>query len=80
MNNNYDFWFWLNVMANMAQLESYNILLHDFNNNDLMKYLQHQDNDLLNEIIEQNKQIIELLQGGNKDAKNKHQESNPKNS
>lgn len=63
MNNNYDFWFWLNVMANFAQLESYDILLHDFNNNDLMKYLKHQD-DLLGKIIEQNNQIIELLKGG----------------
>ena len=78
--NNYDFWFWLNVAANMAQLQSYELLLQDANNNDLLRYLQHQDNDLLNKIIEQNEQIIELLQGGNKDAKNKHQESNSKNS
>lgn len=60
--NNYDFFFWLDVMANFAQLESYNILLHDFNNNDLMAYLQHQD-DLLSKIIEQNEEIIQLLKG-----------------
>ena len=60
--NNYDFWFWLNVMANMTQLESYNILLHDFNNNDLMEYLKHQD-DLLNEIIQQNQEILDVLKG-----------------
>lgn len=66
--NNYDFWFWLNVAANMAQLQSYELLLQDANNNDLLDYLRHQDNDLLNKIIEQNEQIIELLQGGNKDA------------
>lgn len=61
-NNDYNFWFWLSVLANCAQLESYNILLHDFNNHDLMEYLKHQDN-LLNKIIEQNQQILDLLKG-----------------
>ena len=60
MNN--DFFFWLGVMANFAQLESYNILLHDFNNQDLMEYLKHQDK-LLNKVISQNEEIIELLKG-----------------
>lgn len=60
MNN--DFFFWLGVMANFAQLESYNILLHDFNNHDLMEYLKHQ-NELLNKVISQNEQIIQLLKG-----------------
>lgn len=59
-------WFWLNVVANLVQLESYNILVNDFNNHDLMKFLRHQD-ELLNKIIEQNNQ---LLQGGNIDARN----------
>ena len=63
MNNNYDVWFLLNVMANCAQLESYNILLKDFDNNDLMKYLQHQD-ELLNKIIKQNDELLQLLKGG----------------
>lgn len=62
MNDNYDFWFWLAVMANFAQLESYNILLHDFNNYDLMDYLKHQD-ELLNTIIEQNQEILNKLKG-----------------
>ena len=62
MNNDYNFWFYLNVIANIAQLESYNILLHDFNNNDLMEYLRHQDN-LLDKIINQNQEIIALLKG-----------------
>ena len=61
MNNN-DFFFWLSVMANFAQLESYNILLHDFNNHDLMEYLKHQD-ELLNKVISQNEQIMQLLKG-----------------
>lgn len=61
--NDYDVWFWLNVAANCAQLESYNILLKDFDNNDLMKYLRHQD-ELLNKIIEQNEELLLLLKGG----------------
>lgn len=60
MNNVYDFW--LNVMANGAQLKSYEILKKDFNNTDLMKYLKHQDN-LLDKIIEQNDEILKLLKG-----------------
>ena len=60
--NNYDFFFWLDVCSNLAQLESYNILLHDFNNHDLMEYLKHQD-ELLNKVISQNEQIMQLLKG-----------------
>lgn len=62
----YDFFFWLEVMSNFAQLESYDILIHDFNNTDLMKYLKHQD-ELFEKVIEQNKKIIELLEGGKDD-------------
>lgn len=58
---NTDFFFWLEVTSNLAQLESYRILLNDFNNYDLMSYLKHQD-ELLNTIIEQNKKIIERLE------------------
>ena len=64
MNN--DFFFLLSVMANFAQLESYNILLHDFNNHDLMEYLKHQD-ELLSKVISQNEEIIELLKGEQND-------------
>lgn len=60
MNNNYSFWFWLEVMSNLAQLESYRILLEDFDNTDLMKYLKHQD-EIMDKIIEQNNEIIKLL-------------------
>lgn len=59
--NNYDFWFWLNVAANMAQLQSYELLLQDANNNDLLDYLRHQDNDLLNKLIQQNEEILKIL-------------------
>ena len=39
------------------------ILVEDFNNTDLMKYLAHQD-ELLNKIIDQNNEIIQTLKGG----------------
>lgn len=52
----------LEKISNILQILSFQILVEDFNNTDLMKYLAHQD-DLLNKIIEQNKQIIEALKG-----------------
>lgn len=55
--NNYD------NITNLIQWLSFIILITDFNNTDLMKYLEHQD-DLLNIIIQQNKEIIETLKGG----------------
>lgn len=67
MNEN-NFWLWLERISNIVQLMSYEILLNDFNNTDLMMYLQHQD-DLLNEIISQNQKILSLLKGEN-DARN----------
>jgi len=63
MNDN-NFFFWLEVSSNLAQLASYDILIHDFNNNDLMEYLKHQD-ELLGTIINQNEEIIALLKGEN---------------
>ena len=52
----------LENFSNWLQIFSFLILIEDFNNTDLMKYLAHQD-DLLNTIIQQNKQIIEALKG-----------------
>lgn len=63
MNDN-NFWFWLEVSSNLAQLASYDILIHDFNNNDLMEYLKHQD-ELLDVIIQQNEELLRLLKGEN---------------
>lgn len=60
MENN-SFYFWLSVVANMCQLESYEMLLKDAKNNELMQYLKHQDTDYLETIIDQNKEIIRLL-------------------
>jgi hypothetical protein len=52
----------LEILSNLLQIESYRILVNDFNNTDLMKYLEHQDN-LLDKIINQNDKIINLLKG-----------------
>lgn len=49
--------------SNWLQIFSFLILIEDFNNSDLMKYLNHQDA-LLNKIIQQNQEIIDLLKGG----------------
>lgn len=75
MDNNYDFFFWLSVMSNWCQLESYQMNQKQLSNDDLMKHLQKQDNVLekqnqildeqttkyLKTIIEQNETIIKLL-------------------
>ena len=53
----------LNLLSNILQIRSYELLVNDFDNSDLMKYLQHQD-ELLDTIIKQNKEIIKLLKGG----------------
>lgn len=54
----------LENFSNWLQIFSFLILIEDFNNTDLMKYLEHQD-DLLNTIIHQNNELISLLKGGN---------------
>ena len=53
----------LDKFSNVLQILSFLILVQDFNNTDLMKYLAHQDK-LLDKIIEQNDEIISLLKGG----------------
>lgn len=50
----------LEDMSNILQILSFIILITDFNNKDLMKYLAHQD-ELLDKIIKQNDEIINLL-------------------
>jgi len=52
----------LENLSNSLQILSFLILVKDFNNTDLMHYLNHQDQ-LLDEIINQNKEIINLLKG-----------------
>lgn len=74
-NNTYDFWFWLAALANFAQLESYRLNVEQTSNDQLMKYMEHQDQDYLitsiaqnEKIIQQNEEIIQLLKGGEDDA------------
>lgn len=57
----------LENFSNWLQIFSFLILIEDFNNTDLMKYLEHQDK-LLDKIIEQNQQIISLLKEGGKNG------------
>ena len=57
----------LENFSNWLQIFSFLILIEDFNNTDLMKYLEHQDK-LLDKIIEQNEQILTLLKEGGKDG------------
>jgi hypothetical protein len=55
----------LNSVDNLSlilQMLSLEILFRDFNNSDLMQELQNQDEKYLKKIIEQNKEIIELLE------------------
>lgn len=54
----------LENFSNWLQIFSFLILIEDFNNTDLMKYLKHQDN-LLDKIINQNNEIIFLMKGEN---------------
>ena len=53
----------------LLQALSLEILFRDYNNSDLMGELQRQDKEYLEKIIEQNKQIIELLKGSEKDGR-----------
>ena len=53
----------LDVTSLILQLYSVILLIQDYNNSDLMGELQRQDKEYLEKIIEQNKQIIELLKG-----------------
>lgn len=46
----------------LLQLVNLDILFKDFNNGDLMKELQTQDEVYLKKIIEQNERIIKLLE------------------
>lgn len=72
MNMNYNN---LNTLANILQVANYEMLLKDANNNDLLRFLEHQDKDLLEKIIQQNEiiiqqnsELLELLKGGKNNA------------
>lgn len=68
MNNNDDYFFILNIVANMCQLMDFQLNVTQLSNDDLMKHLFQQDrvldeqtNIYLKKIIEQNEEIIKLL-------------------
>ena len=52
------FWEMMDRLSDILQIANYEMLLKDATNTDLLKYLQHQDNDLLATIISQNEKII----------------------
>ena len=52
---------YINNLSLILQALSLEILFQDFNNSDLMQELQRQDKEYLEKIIEQNKEIINLL-------------------
>lgn len=71
-NNNFDFWFWLNVIANFCQLESYEMNKNQSSNDEIIQHLQHQDLILNNQTEIYLKKINEKLdkileKGGNYD-------------
>ena len=44
----------LEILSNILQIKSYEILVNDFNNTDLMQYLKHQD-EILDKILNMKK-------------------------
>ena len=62
------FWEIMDRLSDILQILNYEMLLEDASNTDLLKYLQHQDNDLLATIISQNEEIINLLKKGENDG------------
>ena len=68
INQNYDEFFLLELLSNILQIASFQMLQKSTSNNDIMKELQVQDQTLseqtnvyLKEIIKQNEEILELL-------------------
>lgn len=71
MNDFTNFWEMMDRISDILQILNYEMLLKDATNNQVMHYLEHQDNDLLSTIIsqneliiKQNEDIIKLLKGG----------------
>ncbi len=68
INQDYDEFFILELLANTLQIASFQMLQKDASNNDIMKRLQLQDQALseqtnvyLKKIIKQNEEILNLL-------------------
>ena len=52
----------LNFYANLLQVASYQELLVQANNNDILRELNHQNKEYLEKILENQKEIIERLE------------------
>lgn len=50
---------YLSILANLCQLDSWQMNRKSLSNEALLKYLQHQDSDFLSIISKQNEKIIE---------------------
>lgn len=68
-NNYYDIFFWLGVIANLLQIENYNLNVTDVKNSQLMAELQKQDQILneqnekyLKKILKNQEKIIKMLE------------------
>jgi hypothetical protein len=59
----------LDLSSLILQLYSLILLIHDYNNADLMQELQTQDEKYLKKIIEQNNEILTLLKKGDNDGR-----------
>lgn len=76
------FFWWLNVVANYAQIESYELNKQQISNDQIMRHLQEQDDELerqdrvleiqtntyLKQILKNQEIIINLLKGGKQGA------------
>lgn len=60
-NSNWDLIDYLSVLGVLLQIMNYQTDLKQSSNDDLFKELQHQDRDYLERILNNQKQIIELL-------------------
>ena len=56
----------------ILQIINLEMLFKDFNNTDLMKELQNQDEVYFKTIIKQNEKIIKLLEGRESDGRNNY--------
>lgn len=59
----------LDATSLIMQLYSLILLIHDYNNTDLMQELQTQDEKYLKKIVEQNNEILTLLKKGDNDGR-----------
>ena len=62
----------IDIASLILQLVNLDILFKDFNNTDLMKELQNQDEVYFKTIIKQNEKIIKLLEGRETDGRNNY--------